>query len=59
MFKCYKCEKTFDKSKTKIVCMEDYYATSLFPTKNYYPMPVCPFCESEDIEELNEDESIS
>lgn len=52
MMKCRDCKATFNESKIKQTTYENYYGVSSeFLHNNPLNLAVCPYCESEDIEE--------
>lgn len=55
MYKCTKCYEMFAEPDSKTICYEDYYGVgSLFDTRNYTDLLICPECGDEDIEYVGE-----
>lgn len=56
MYKCYHCCEIFGEPDYEEICMEDYYGVaSQFSNYNYRSVSVCPYCGSEEIEEVLDD----
>ncbi len=55
MYKCNNCNSSFEEANRKNICFEEHYGVgTLFVSRNYTDMFVCPNCEDEDIEELEQ-----
>ena len=55
MYKCECCGKYFAEPEIKKNTYENYFGVSaMFSSSNSFNMPVCPYCESDQIDELNE-----
>lgn len=53
MWYCENCKNEFDEPDREKKCFEDLYEVStLFYERNYFDMLVCPFCGSDEIEEM-------
>ena len=53
MWICNECNHKFEEVKWKKICFEDEYGVgSLFDSRNYTNVQVCPSCDSREIEEL-------
>lgn len=56
MYVCNECNEEFDYPITVKTSLEGYYGvSSLFSNHHRMLLEVCPYCESEDFEEINED----
>lgn len=54
---CNECGENFDEPEVEPTTYEDYYGVgSDFIGKNYLEVEICPYCGSEDIDEVDEDE---
>lgn len=57
MYKCIDCGREFDEPESETVAWEDYYGvSSMFPDRHYGYITVCPFCGSEEFDEIEEEE---
>ena len=50
-FKCYKCGETFDEPATRSERIGEFWGTPAYMDFN-----ICPYCHSDDVEEISEDE---
>lgn len=53
MYYCENCETKFEEPSKKNITYEDYYGVgNLFYDRHQMDILVCPFCNSEDIQEM-------
>lgn len=53
MYKCDNCSERFDEPETEYTTYESYFGvSSLFPNSTPMTLQVCPYCGSEDIDEI-------
>lgn len=58
MWKCDNCRSEFDRPRELNTTYENYYGVaSLFGDSRPMTLAVCPYCEDENIEEVEEVES--
>lgn len=56
MYKCFNCGEYFDEPDYRNICLESYFGVaSQFDNYNYREISLCPYCGSEDIEEVYDD----
>lgn len=56
MYKCSWCNSVFDVPATVEVCCEDYYGVgSMFESRNFMSMEVCPDCGFDDFDDYEVD----
>lgn len=54
---CNECGENFDEPEIESTTYEDYYGVgSDFIGKNYLEVEICPYCGSEDIDEVDDEE---
>lgn len=57
MYKCWNCGQEFDEPASRNESYESYYGVgSWFPDHHYFTFVSCPFCDSEDFEEVEDEE---
>ena len=57
MYRCNNCDEIFDEPESERIDLESYYGVgSLFPDHHYGYLSVCPYCNSEDFDEYDEDD---
>ena len=55
MYKCNICKTIFDEPESRKICLEvEYGVASLFDNMNYAYISVCPVCDSNDFEEVEQ-----
>lgn len=55
-YRCDNCSRKFDYPKEIVTTYENFVGVSnLFPTQTPMRLNVCPYCESEDYQEVEED----
>ena len=55
MYRCCNCGEIFDEPIKEKESYENYYGVaSMFSNYNYFTLEACPYCGSDDIEEVEE-----
>ena len=56
MWQCNDCKKICEEPSKKSVCLEDFYGVgSEFSDSHYQVIPLCPYCKSEEVDEVEGD----